>query len=55
MSKSSKRPIKSWFNAKSAAVYRRERRREYTGRRNELHEGESKKTEDRSDYCNGSN
>lgn len=55
MSKSSKRPMKSWFNAKRTSEYRRKRSLEYTGRRNELYEGKSKKTEDCSDYCNGSN
>lgn len=30
MSKSSKRPMKSWFNAKNAAACRRQRNREYT-------------------------
>lgn len=36
MSKSSKRPMKSWFNAKSAAAYRRQRNREYTTRHEEV-------------------
>lgn len=36
MSKSSKRPMKSWFNAKSAAVLRRQRNREYTTRHEEV-------------------
>lgn len=31
MSKSSKRPMKSYFNAKSAADYRRQRNRESSG------------------------
>ena len=35
MSKSSKRPMKSWFNAKNAAAYRRHRNREYTTRHEE--------------------
>lgn len=41
MSKSSKRPMKSWFNAKSAAVYRRKRNREYTGRHEEVMEAKA--------------
>lgn len=36
MSKSSNRPMKSWFNAKSAAAYRRQRKREYTTRHDEV-------------------
>ena len=36
MSKSSKRPMKSYFNAKSAAAYRRQRNREYTTRHEEV-------------------
>lgn len=36
MSKSSKRPMKSWFNAKSAAVLRRQLNREYTTRHEEV-------------------
>ena len=32
MSKSSKRPMKSYFNAKSAAAYRGQQSREYTAR-----------------------
>ena len=36
MSKSSKRPMKAWFNAKSAAAYRRQRNREYTTRHEEV-------------------
>ena len=36
MSKSSKRPMKSWFNAKSAAAYRRQRNREYTTKHEEV-------------------
>ena len=36
MSKSSKRPMKSWFNAKSAAAYQRQRNREYTTRHEEV-------------------
>lgn len=32
MSKSSKRPMKSWFNAKNAAAYRRQRNRDYATR-----------------------
>ena len=36
MSKSSKMPMKSWFNAKSAATYRRQRNREYTTRHEEV-------------------
>lgn len=36
MSKSSKRPMKSWFNAKNAAAYRRQRNREYTTRHEEV-------------------
>lgn len=36
MSKSSKRPMKSWFNAKSAADMRRQRNREYTDRHEEV-------------------
>lgn len=32
MSKSSRRPMKSWFNAKSAAAFRWQRNREYTDR-----------------------
>lgn len=38
MSKSSNRPMKSWFNAKSAASYRRQRKREYTTRHEEVME-----------------
>lgn len=36
MSKSSKRQMKSWFNAKSAAAYRRQRNREYNTRHEEV-------------------
>lgn len=36
MSKSSKRPMKSWFNAKSAAGKRRQRNREYTTKHEEV-------------------
>lgn len=36
MSKSSKRPMKSWFNAKNAAAYRRQRNLEYTTRHEEV-------------------
>ena len=36
MSKSSKRPMKSYFNAKSAATYRRQRNREYTTKHEEV-------------------
>ena len=36
MSKSSKRPMKSWFNAKSAAAYRRQRNRECITKREEV-------------------
>lgn len=36
MSKSSKRPMKSYFNAKSAATYRQQRNREYTTRHEEV-------------------
>lgn len=36
MSKSSKRPMKSWFNAKNAAGMRRQRNREYTTRHEEV-------------------
>ena len=36
MSKSSKRPMKSWFNAKNAAEYRRQRNMEYTTRHEEV-------------------
>ena len=36
MSKSSKRPMKSWFNAKNAAAYRRQRNREYTTKHEEV-------------------
>lgn len=36
MSKSSKRPMKSWFNAKSAAACRRQRNREYTTKHEEV-------------------
>lgn len=36
MSKSSKRPMKSWFNAKNAAAYRRQRNQEYTTRQEEI-------------------
>jgi hypothetical protein len=36
MSKSSKRPMKSYFNAKSAAAYRRQRNREYTAKHEEV-------------------
>ena len=36
MSKSSKRPMKSWFNAKNAAAYRRQHNREYTTRHEEV-------------------
>lgn len=36
MSKSSKRPMKSWFNAKSAAAYRRQHNLEYTTRHEEV-------------------
>ena len=36
MSKSSKRPMKSWFNAKNAAACRRQRNREYTTRHEEV-------------------
>ena len=36
MSKSSKRPMKSYFNAKSATAYRRQRNREYTTRHEEV-------------------
>lgn len=38
MSKSSKRPMKSWFNAKNAAACRRQRNREYTTRYEEVME-----------------
>lgn len=36
MSKTSKRPMKSYFNAESAAAYRRQRNREYTDRHEEV-------------------
>ena len=36
MSKSSKRPTKSWFNAKNAAEYRRQRNWEYTTKNAEV-------------------
>ena len=36
MSKSSKRPMKSWFNAKSAAAYRKQNSRGYTDRYEEV-------------------
>lgn len=36
MSKSSKRPMKSWFNAKNAVTYRRQRNREYTTKHEEV-------------------
>lgn len=36
MSKSRKRPMKSYSNAKSAATYRRQRNREYTTRHEEV-------------------
>lgn len=36
MSKSAKRPMKSYFNAKNAAAYRRQRNREYTTRHEEV-------------------
>ena len=36
MSKSSKMPMKSYFNAKSAADHRRQRNREYTTRHEEV-------------------
>ena len=36
MSKSSKRPMKSYFNAKSAADYRRQRNWEYTTKHEEV-------------------
>lgn len=36
MSKSSKRPMKSWFNAKNDAGERRQRNREYTTRHEEV-------------------
>lgn len=36
MSKSSKRPMKSYFNAKSAATYRQQRNREYTTKHEEV-------------------
>ena len=36
MSKSSKRPMKSYFNAKSAAAYQRQRNREYTAKHEEV-------------------
>ena len=36
MSKSSKRPMKSWFNAKNAAAYRLQRNREDTTKHEEV-------------------
>lgn len=36
MSKSSKMPMKSYFKAKSAAAYRRQRNREYTTKHEEV-------------------
>lgn len=35
MSKSAKRPMKSYFKAKNAAAYRRQRNREYTAQHEE--------------------
>lgn len=50
MSKSSKMPMKSWFNAKSAAAYRRQRKREYTTRHEEVMETKVNKNQGGKNY-----